>query len=182
MLVKKVASDKITSMKPLLFLLFLILIGGCISTTQLQGPVTGGVFFPPKGEETVAIVKELDKAQNSILVQGYSFFPAPVTQALVSAQKRGVNVQILMDDSSLSKQSTVIDILAKAGIPIKLDTAPAIAQSKVMIIDGETVITESPKFTQSGENLLVIRHKAMAEKYIKTWKEHAGYSKPYVGR
>jgi len=103
-------------------------------------------------------------------------------QTLVGASKRGVNVQILMDDSSLSRQSTGIDILAKAGIPIKLDTAPAITQSKVMIIDGETVITESPKLTQSGENLLVIRHKAMAEQYIKNWKEHAGNSKPYVVR
>ena len=141
-------------MKRLSLLIFLLLVGGCISTTQPPptGPVSGSVYFAPPGEETVPIIKELDKAQNSILVQGYSFFLVPVTLALVSAQKRGVNVQILIDDSSLSKQSTGIDILAEAGIPIMLDTDPAIAQSKVMIIDGETVITESPKFTQSGEN------------------------------
>jgi len=185
-LVIKPVSDKIPSMKCLSLLLFLILVSGCISTIQSQapptGPVTGSVYFPPQGGETEAIVRELDKAQNSILVQGYSFFSAPVTQALVGAQEKGVNVQILIDHSSLSRQSTGMDILAKASIPIKIESAKAADQNKVIIIDGETVITESPKFTKSGENLLVIRHKAIAEKYIKNWKEHAGHSEPYVVR
>ena len=56
-----------------------------------------------------------------------------------------------------------------------------------MIIDGETVITGSFNFTKAAEeknaeNLLVIRDKKLAERYIKNWQEHAQHSEVYVGR
>jgi len=56
-----------------------------------------------------------------------------------------------------------------------------------MIIDGETVITVSFNFTKAAEeknaeNLLVIRDKALAEKYTKNWQEHSGHSEAYMGR
>jgi len=77
--------------------------------------------------------------------------------------------------------------LTKSVIPIKIDSAHAIAHNKIMIIDGETVITGSFNFTKAAEeknaeNLLVIRDKATAEKYIRNWQEHAGHSDPYAGR
>jgi phosphatidylserine/phosphatidylglycerophosphate/cardiolipin synthase-like enzyme len=56
-----------------------------------------------------------------------------------------------------------------------------------MIIDGETVITGSFNFTKAAEennveNLLVIRDKNLAERYIKNWQEHAQHSEVYTGR
>ena len=142
-------------------------------------------LLPPQGEETEVIVRELNKSQNSILVQSFSFFSDPVAKALVSAQERGVNVQILMDQSPLAEQYT--RIFAKGGISIKIDSAHAIAQNKVMIIDGETVITGIPNFSKAAEdkiaeNLMVIRDKATAKKYTKSWQYHEGHSEPYSGR
>ena len=150
-------------------------------------PVTGSVYFPPRGEETEAIVRELNKAQSSILVQSFSFFPPPVAKALVSAQERGVNVQILLDKSPLTEQYTGAHIFAKGGISIKIDSAHAIAQNKVMIIDGETVITGIPNFTKAAEdkiaeNLMVIKDKAFAEKFTKNWQEHEKHSEALTGR
>ena len=176
-------------MKRLSFLLFLFLANGCTSVIQPQSPppapVTGSLYFPPQGEETEVIVRELNKSQNSILVQSFSFFSDPVAKALVSAQERGVNVQILMDQSPLAEQYT--RIFAKGGISIKIDSSHAIAQNKVMIIDGETVITGIPNFTKAAEdkiaeNLMVIRDKATAKKYTKSWQYHEGHSEPYSGR
>jgi phosphatidylserine/phosphatidylglycerophosphate/cardiolipin synthase-like enzyme len=62
-----------------------------------------------------------------------------------------------------------------------------IAHNKIMIIDGETVITGSFNFTKAAEeknaeNLLVIRDKKLAEQYIKNWKEHERHSEVYTGR
>jgi phosphatidylserine/phosphatidylglycerophosphate/cardiolipin synthase-like enzyme len=59
--------------------------------------------------------------------------------------------------------------------------------TSLMIIDGETVITRSFNFTKAAEeknaeNLLVVRDKALAEKYIKNWQDHAGHSAPYTGK
>jgi phosphatidylserine/phosphatidylglycerophosphate/cardiolipin synthase-like enzyme len=63
----------------------------------------------------------------------------------------------------------------------------AIAHNKVMIIDGETVITGSFNFTKAAEesnaeNLLVIRDKKLAERYIKNWQEHERHSEVYIGK
>ena len=56
-----------------------------------------------------------------------------------------------------------------------------------MVIDGETAITGSFNFTKAAEesnaeNLLVIRDKKLAEKYIKNWQEHERHSGVYAGR
>ena len=166
-------------MKRLSLLLVLFLASGCTSAIQPQAPppapVTGSVYFPPQGEETGAIVGELNKAQNSILVQSYSVFSPPVAKALVSAQERGVKVQILLDKSPLTEE--YIRIFAKGGISLKIASTHAIAQNKVMIIDGETVITGIP----NAENLMVIRDKAFAEKFTKNWQEHQKHSEAFTG-
>ena len=56
-----------------------------------------------------------------------------------------------------------------------------------MIIDGESVNTGSFNFTRAAEeknaeNLLIIKDKSLADKYIKDWEDHAGHSEIYVGR
>jgi len=48
------------------------------------------VYFSPHGGCSEAIIKELDKAKTSILVQAYTFTSAPIAKALLDAHKRGV--------------------------------------------------------------------------------------------
>jgi phosphatidylserine/phosphatidylglycerophosphate/cardiolipin synthase-like enzyme len=74
-----------------------------------------------------------------------------------------------------------------AGIPTKIDSAHAIAHNKLMIIHGETVITGSFNFTEAAEeknaeNLLIIKDKDLAGRYIENWKLHTGHSEVYGGR
>ena len=70
---------------------------------------------------------------------------------------------------------------------VKIDSEHAIAHNKVMIIDGETVITGSFNFNKAAwennaENLLVIHDKALAERYNRNWEDHAKHPEVYVGR
>lgn len=93
-------------------------------------------------------------------------------------------MEIILDKSHLTAQYTVGPFLVKSGIPVKIDPVHEIAHNKILIIDGETVITGSFNFTKAAEdknaeNLLVIRDNALAEKYIKNWEEHAGHSEVY---
>lgn len=58
---------------------------------------------------------------------------------------------------------------------------------KIMVIDGEAVITGSFNFTKAAEeknaeNLLVIRDRRVAEAYTRNWKEHEGHSEGYERR
>jgi phosphatidylserine/phosphatidylglycerophosphate/cardiolipin synthase-like enzyme len=68
-----------------------------------------------------------------------------------------------------------------------IDANHAIAHNKVMVIDGETVLTGSFNFTKAAqennaENLLIIRDPALAAQYTKNWDVHRQHSQPYVGR
>jgi phosphatidylserine/phosphatidylglycerophosphate/cardiolipin synthase-like enzyme len=145
------------------------------------------VYFSPHGGATEAIIRELNKTKSTILVQAYSFTSAPIAKALLSAHKRGVKVEVILDKSQRTQKYSSATFLHNQGIPVKIDAQHAIAHNKVMIIDGETVITGSFNFTKSAEennaeNLLVIRDRKLAERYIKNWQEHAGHSEVYAGR
>jgi len=145
------------------------------------------IHFSPKGGCTEAIVKELDAAKTSILVQAYSFTSAPIAKALVEAHKRGVKVQIILDKSQQTEKYSSADFLQHSGISTFIDAKHAIAHNKIMLIDGSVVITGSFNFTKSAEesnaeNLLVIRDKGIAEKYTANWKAHAEHSEKYEAR
>ena len=145
------------------------------------------VYFSPTGGCTQAITSELNKAKSSILVQANSFTSAPIAKGLVAAHERGVKIEIILDKSNLTAQYTSGPFVAKAGIPTKIDSVHDIAHNKVMRIDEEIVNTGSFNFTKSAEdknaeNLLVIRDKATAEKYIKNWQDHEGHSEAYSGK
>ena len=62
------------------------------------------VYFSPHGGCTDAIVKELDAAKESVLVQAYSFTSAPIAKALMEAHKRGVKVQVILDKSQRTEK------------------------------------------------------------------------------
>lgn len=145
------------------------------------------IFFSPGGGCTDAIVKALDAARQTVLVQAYSFTSPPIAKALVDAHKRGVKVEVILDKSQRTEKYTSTDFMAHAGIPVKIDAKHAIAHNKIMVIDGETVITGSFNFTtaaeeHNAENLLVIKDKSLAEKYTINWKEHTGHSEKYVSK
>jgi phosphatidylserine/phosphatidylglycerophosphate/cardiolipin synthase-like enzyme len=152
-----------------------------------EKPTTWEVYLSPKGGCTDAIIRELSKAKTSILVQAYSFTSPPIAKALVDAHKRGVRVEVILDKSQRTDQYSSATFFANAGIPVKIDAAHAIAHNKVMVIDGETVITGSFNFTKAAEennaeNLLVIHDKQLTDRYIKNWEEHARHSEVYAGR
>ena len=145
------------------------------------------VYFSPDGGATDAIVNEIGKAKSEVLVQAYSFTSAPIARALVDAHKRGVHVEIILDKSQRSERYSSADFTAHAGIPTYIDAQHAIAHNKIMIIDGETVVTGSFNFTKAAEqknaeNLLILKSRELARLYIDNWQAHRKHSEEYIGR
>ena len=137
------------------------------------------VYFSPHGGCTDAIVKELDAAKESVLVQAYSFTSAPIAKALMEAHKRGVKVQVILDKSQWTEKYSSATFFQNAGIPTFIDDKHAIAHNKVMVIDGRTVITGSFNFTKAAEesnaeNLLVIQDADLAASMRRTGRSTWG--------
>ena len=158
---------------------------GCEFKTGPLPPVD--VYFSPNGGATEAVVRALDAAQKTVFVQAYSFTSKGIAKALQRAQRRGVVVHVILDKSILSDRYSEGDFLAHAGISVLIDAEHEIAHNKIMIIDGETVITGSFNFTRqaeehNAENLLVIHDRGLAERYLANWRAHEAHSEPYAGR
>jgi phosphatidylserine/phosphatidylglycerophosphate/cardiolipin synthase-like enzyme len=97
------------------------------------------------------ITDAIDSATSSIRLQAYNFTAAPILQALVSAKKRGVDVQVILDKSNdpLVKNAptengqarhaqgryTGATFMYNAGVPVYIDRKPRIAHNKIIIID-----------------------------------------------
>jgi phosphatidylserine/phosphatidylglycerophosphate/cardiolipin synthase-like enzyme len=149
------------------------------SVTTTPSAVT--VCFTPGGNCTDAITQALGHVKRSILVQAYSFTSAPIAKAMLGAQKRGVQVQVILDKSQRGEKYSSADFLANQGVPTMIDANHAIAHNKVMIIDGETLITGSFNFTkaaqtQNAENLLIIYDPALAAMYTQNSEVHRQHS------
>lgn len=147
--------------------------------------ITAEVRFSPDGGCTAAIVRELAAAKTSIHVQAYSFTSTPIAKALAEAKARGVDVRVILDKSQRTEKYSGADFIAHADIPVLIDVQPAIAHSKVMIIDAGVVITGSFNFTTSAEtrnveNVLVLRSAELAAAYIANWQARAAVSVGYV--
>ena len=168
------------------FLLFLLPMNSPAANTLIDN-ITAQVYFSPMGGCTDAIVQEISQAKQEILVQAYSFTSKDIAKALVAAHKRGVRTVIILDKSNQSKRYSAADFTFNMGIPTYIAAKHATAHNKVMIIDKETVITGSFNFTKAAEernaeNLLILRSKELAERYIANWEKHKQHSQEYGGR
>lgn len=167
--------------KILLFLVFLFnvsILSGCNDPNFANSSSADNikVCFTPGGQCTNEVVDTINHARSNILVQAYSFTSAPIAQALVNAQRRHVQVKVILDKSQFtSKKYSSSQYLNNYHIPVWIDYKPAIAHNKIMIIDDRTVITGSFNFTKAAEyknveNLLIIRDPILAGMYTKNWQ------------
>jgi len=170
----------------------LALVAVCLIVRQAEtqtpsGASTIGVYFSPLGGCTDAVVRELQGAKESVLVQAYSFTSVPIAKALLEAHERGVKVQVILDRSQRTEKYSSATFLKNSGIPTFIDAAHAIAHNKVMVIDGQIILTGSFNFTKAAEesnadNLLVIRDAELAGTYTTNWDAHLRHSQRYEGR
>lgn len=119
--------------------------------------------LPSYKTEVLAAIKS---AKHSIRAANYIIRPGrdsvdEILVALEKAQKRGVNVEIIVDDSRKyqssareDKNDEGISRAAELGLKISMDTKSRILHTKCIIIDGNTAIVGSHNWTHSalGDN------------------------------
>jgi len=143
------------------------------------------VYFSPDGGATKGITNQIDQATREILVQAYLFTSKPIRSALLKAQKRGVNVEVILDKNEQKDHKYITaKILRAGGINVWLDDRHASAHNKTIIIDRVIVITGSFNFTYSAENknaenVLIIKSQDLAGIYTDNFLNHRRHSRKY---
>lgn len=139
------------------------------------------VYFSPRGGAEAAYVRLIASARETIRAEAYSFTSQAIADALVAADKRGVDVQIIVDPSGVMARRAKAAYCAQGGVAVFVDTKHAIFHNKVLVVDGERVATGSFNFSvqaeyRNAENAVIIVSPALAKLYLDTWQLHRGQS------
>lgn len=166
---------------------------GALENRSEQLPAAGTMevaFSPDEGSEHL-VVKVIDSARSEIRMLTYSFTSAPVTQALLRARKRGVDVKVVADEKNnvaqdrSRKARAALSALANASVDVRTISVYPIHHDKVVIVDGETVELGSFNYSdaaahRNSENVLVNwKNPALARVYLKHFARNYAQSKAY---
>src|SRR3954462_3543651 len=137
----------------------------------------------PGNDAAGLIVRTIDAAKVQILVQAFSFTNRDIADALIRAHRRGLDVQIIADrEQTESMESSAMQSLLKAGLPVFTDAEHSAAHNKVIVIDQNAqqpiLITGSFNFTfaaqfRNAENVLVLRdNRELTRAFYSNWLQH----------
>ena len=128
-------------------------------------------YFSPQDKAiTNAVLPLIRKAKKYIYIPTFVLTERRVTQELINAKNRGVEVKILIDALNASIKHSKHNELRLNGIEVKTENYAGKMHSKSMIIDDKYTIIGSMNFSYSGENrndenLIVIENPEIAKFY-----------------
>jgi len=131
------------------------------------------VYFSPDDGTMERVIELVKTAQESVLFMAYSFTDDDLALAMVEAQNSGIEVAGVMDKAqALGNSGGEYQNLLESGIDVRLDGNAKSMHHKVIIIDGQIVVTGSYNFSKSAktrndENTLILHSPEIAELYIK---------------
>ncbi len=128
-------------------------------------------YFSPEDGVEARLVALVNAAEESIYLLTYSLTSDRLAEALLAAQTRGVEVRGVMDRAQAANAGGEFGNLTGNGIYVRLDGEGGRLHHKVLVIDGEIVVTGSYNFSanaekRNDENVLVIHDAEVASKYL----------------
>lgn len=110
-------------------------------------------YFSPQDKViTTQILPLVNSAKYSIYMPTFLITHEELTNALIKAHKRGVDVKLIVDATNAKASRSKVKLLRASGIPVKVENFAGKMHSKVIIIDGRYLIAGSMNFSKSGEN------------------------------
>jgi phosphatidylserine/phosphatidylglycerophosphate/cardiolipin synthase-like enzyme len=129
-------------------------------------------YFSPDDGAAARLKELIETARESIYFMAFSFTSDELAEAIIKRAEAGITVAGVLDESQvLSNTGGEWERMNQAGLEVRLDGNPRNMHHKVMIIDGEVVVTGSYNFTanaetRNDENLLVIYSSRIASQYM----------------
>lgn len=148
------------------------------------------VCFTPPDDCGSAIVSRIDDAKREIRVQAFGFTHKAILASLAAAQRRGVDVSIILDktnDRTGAGRSgySGATYMAHAGVPVWIDDTVAIAHNKLMVIDRHLVVGGSFNFTnaadtKNAENVTFTDSAQVASWFLENWERRRSASRRFL--
>ena len=134
------------------------------------------IIFAAEGDEIGALTAEIQRAKHSIRIMAFVFSLEELAEAiLLVAAQNDLIVQGVFEKRNSTASWSQLPALHCAGAAMRQDGNRYVLHHKVIIIDEDTVITESFNFSKSAaqrndENIVIIRDATIAGLYLDEWK------------
>jgi mitochondrial cardiolipin hydrolase len=142
------------------------------------------VFFSPGEESRNAIIKRIGGAVNQVSICVFTISDDRITDAIITAHKKGVNIKIITDNDKSWDEGSDIKQLARQGVAIKMDATPNHMHHKFMVVDNKSLLTGSYNWTVSAmrynhENILITEEAGVVRSFLKEfenlWRQMVEY-------
>ncbi|VEC00406.1 Phospholipase D precursor [Cedecea lapagei] len=145
------------------------------------------VGFSPEGSTRTLVLQVIDGAHKSIRMIAYSFQAPDIAQALVDAEKRGVEVRVVVDKKRNQNKASLkaMSFAASNGVQLRIDGHYHIQHDKTIIVDEQTVETGSFNYapsaeTENSENVVVLSNMPdIASQYVAHWQSRWDLGVPF---
>jgi phosphatidylserine/phosphatidylglycerophosphate/cardiolipin synthase-like enzyme len=132
-----------------------------------------------------ADVKLLGEAQKFVVMQAYGFTSKPIIDQLVAVSDRGVDTSLVLDRSDDKEtEAATVTLLLNHRVHVYYDRKHAIAHNKIIVVDGNALVTGSFNFTRNAadhnaENCFIVRQcQPIAAPYLQNYMMHQSHSEP----
>ncbi len=153
-----------------------------IDATKLKANVFSSVHFSPGEECRTKLVELCRRAKKTVDICVYTISDDRLSNAIIDAHKRGVQVRVITDNLKSEDLGSDIEYLIEKNIPLVMDVSTYHMHHKFAVFDGEWLANGSFNWTRSAsekneENIVVINDsrlvKKFSEKFNTLWAEYS---------
>jgi len=115
---------------------------------KITAPMGDDLFWSPGADATILVA--INNSKSSLYVENEEMSDTAVVNALVTAEKRGVNVEVVMTEQS--EWDANFTILRSAGIGVRTYAANALLyiHAKMILVDGTSALVGSQNFSNAS--------------------------------
>lgn len=144
-------------------------------------PIEATAQFTPGESCRRKIISLCMNAKRSIEICVFTISDNHLSEQLIKAHKRGVNVRIITDNEKQFDAGSDIQILKDARVPLRMDDSPHHMHHKFAVFDQHILLNGSFNWTASAsdynaENLLTTNNPLLVDLYLKEfeklWKQY----------
>jgi phosphatidylserine/phosphatidylglycerophosphate/cardiolipin synthase-like enzyme len=133
------------------------------------------VYFAPEDGAGRRVVELIEGARQSVTFLAFALTSEEIAGALKAKAAEGVDVRGVMDAGQSGNLGSRYQELLDGGVEVRLDGNPDRMHHKVIVIDGQLVITGSYNFsrsaeTQNDENLIVLHDAGAAAAFLQEFE------------
>ncbi|MEM8667327.1 MAG: phospholipase D-like domain-containing protein [Planctomycetota bacterium] len=133
-------------------------------------------YFSPDDPCVRRIIRLFDSAKESVDVCVFTITDDRISDAILEAHRRDINVRIISDNDKSEDLGSDVDQLQRRGVPVRVDQTDYHMHHKYAIFDRQHLLTGSYNWTRSAatsneENFIITRDASLLQRFRREFEQ-----------